>query len=230
MGYTAKPLPPSNSLAMIGSAKKQSITSYLREVAPAITSVIDATRGDTDVDLSHVESIAVCDAMIAQVLERMEAASNAQEALSTFALSAFIDRFSKLTELRRKLTDSEIERRKYGAQLMEVDEVKRLAAEIVDSIRRHVRDPNTILKITGDIGRIVRGLSPEKPHVPAPEPPGMVGEIEIHDSGPDANEPDVIGPLSESELKQIKAAAARGDIGNPVNSHSEDEDPLAGEM
>ena len=218
MAYTAKPLPPSNSIQMIASAKKQSITGYLQEAAPGLTRVIEATRGEVDVDLSHVESIAVCDAMIAQLLEQMEA-YNAE--LGTFAASAFIDRYQKLTELRRKLADSEIERRKYGAHLIEADEVKRLASEIVDSDRRHVRDPNTILKITGDIGRIVKGLSPVKP------------------------EPE-LSPSQRKELAEVKEAAGRGEIGEPLHVAAtpppastpiahvvepnpfEDDDPLAG--
>lgn len=190
MAYTAKPLPPSNSLQMIASAKKQSITGYLQEAAPGLTRVIEATRGEVDVDLSHVESIAVCDAMIAQLLEQMEEYG---AEVGSFAATSFIDRYQKLTELRRKLADSEIERRKYGAHLIEADEVKRLASEIVDSIRRHVRDPNTILKITGDIGRIVKGLSPVK------------------------SEPDLT-PVQRKELAEVKEAAGRGEIGEPFQA------------
>lgn len=209
MAYTAQKLPPSNSLQMISSAKKQSITGYLQEAAPALTRVIEATRGEVDVDLSHVESIAVCDAMIAQLLEQRE---EYQAEAGTFAASAFVDRYQKLTELRRKLADSEIERRKYGAHLIEADEVKRLASEIVDSIRRHVRDPNTILKITGDIGRIVKGLSPIKP------------------------EPELT-PAARKELAEVKEAAGRGEVGSPVaaslspiveSNPFEEDDPLAG--
>lgn len=65
------------------------------------------------------------------------------------------DEVRSLLEQRRKLAESEVKREVLAQQMVKVDQAMVLVSALVDSVKRHVTDRDTLASISADFGRLL---------------------------------------------------------------------------
>jgi hypothetical protein len=69
----------------------------------------------------------------------------------------------QIMEQQRKLVDTEIRRKKELNQMIPVDRVMLLMASVADVIKRHVRDPEVLMRIKKEMAMLLNAERPERP-------------------------------------------------------------------
>jgi hypothetical protein len=105
---------------------------------------------DTEL-LSLRDDIALIDARVTELLETLEDNPSAWKAIT------------ELLETRRRLVDSERRRLADLQQMMTAEQAMTMLAVIVDTVKRHVTDTETLRAITQDVSRLTERNNLQEP-------------------------------------------------------------------
>lgn len=109
-------------------------------------------RALADPDLLRLDGeVALLDARIADLLERVSKAKGAQQ-----TIDGIWPQLEALIEQRRKTVDTEAKRLKDLHAMISVDRVMALVAYVTDTVRRHVTDRDALTGIFTDLRKILR--------------------------------------------------------------------------